>query len=173
MEAALEKVRSEFGREYDLRITGERLQTPGKLKIHVRELGVDMRLTPSFDRGQAEALLRSAVADLDAATPAPRPTTIDLHPSWPAYRLPATSRLARTLQEAASRAFGRAVPLAVVGPSNVGNFLSELGIEATTGFGVTCRNVHASDEAIEVASVAPVYEAYDQTLLSLLSSTNC
>jgi 1-pyrroline-5-carboxylate dehydrogenase len=32
MEAALEKVRSEFGREYDLRIAGERLQTPDKLK---------------------------------------------------------------------------------------------------------------------------------------------
>jgi 1-pyrroline-5-carboxylate dehydrogenase len=32
MEAALEKVRSEFGHEYDLRIAGERLTTAGKLK---------------------------------------------------------------------------------------------------------------------------------------------
>src|SRR5712692_7657783 len=32
MEAALAKVRSEFGREYDPRISGERLKTPDKLK---------------------------------------------------------------------------------------------------------------------------------------------
>lgn len=55
------------------------------------ELGVDLRLTPRFDAAQAEALLRGAVADLDAAMPAPRPTTIELPPAGP----PIASRLRR------------------------------------------------------------------------------
>lgn len=123
---------------------------------------------PRFDAAQAEALLRGAVADLDAAMPAPRPTTIELHPGWPAYRLPSSSPFACTLQEAAGRAFGRVPRLTVVGPSNVGNLLAGLGIEATAGFGVTCQNLHAPDEAVEVASIAPVYETYRHALRVLL-----
>lgn len=55
-----------------------------------------------------------------------------------------------------------------MGPSNVGNLLAGLGIEATAGFGVTCQNLHAPDEAVEVASIAPVYETYRHALRVLL-----
>lgn len=55
-----------------------------------------------------------------------------------------------------------------MGPSNVGNLLAGLGIEATAGFGVTCQNLHAPDEAVEVASIAPVYETCRHALRVLL-----
>ncbi|HEY3240946.1 MAG TPA: M20 family peptidase, partial [Acidimicrobiia bacterium] len=131
------------------------------------EVGVDFRLTPRFDAARAEALLREMVADLDATTPAPSPTTIELQPGWPAYRLPATSPLPRALQDAAGCVFGRPPPFAIVGPSNIGNFLAEIGIEATAGFGVTAQNLHAADEAVEIASIAPVYQTYRHALLTL------
>lgn len=134
----------------------------------VCKVGIDCRLTPYFPSDRAETLLRELVADLDATTPAPRPTTIELLPGWPAYRLPPTSRLARSLQEAAARVLKRPCPCRVVGPSNIGNFLSELGIEATAGFGVSYRNLHATDEAAEVASIAPVYDTYRDAVRRLL-----
>jgi len=79
-----------------------------------------------------------------------------------------TSELDRSLQEAAASALKRPCPFVVVGPSNIGNFLAELGIEATAGFGVSYRNLHAADEAVEVASIAPVYETYRYALRMLL-----
>jgi succinyl-diaminopimelate desuccinylase len=132
------------------------------------EVGIDVRLTPRFEAGDAEALLRELVADLDATTAAPRPTTIELQAGWPSYRLPATSPLARSLQVAAAGVLKRPCPLAVVGPSNIGNFLAGLGIEATAGFGVSYRNLHAADEAVEVASIGPVYETYRHALRLLV-----
>lgn len=131
------------------------------------DVEVDVRLTPRFDAGRAEFLLRGAAAALDAEHPGPSPTAVELHPGWPAYRLADGSPLAAALQEGARRAFGRTPPFEVVGPSNAGNFLAGLGVEATAGFGVTCRNIHAVDEAILVESIAPVYEAY-RTALDLL-----
>jgi succinyl-diaminopimelate desuccinylase len=56
----------------------------------------------------------------------------------------------------------------VVGPSNIGNFLAQFGIEATAGFGVSYRNLHAADEAAEVASIGPVYDTYREALQTLL-----
>lgn len=132
------------------------------------EVGIDIRLTPRFQRDHAAALLRELVADLDATIPAPRPTTIELQPGWPAYRLPPTSPLAGSLEAAAARVLGRPCPGRVVGPSNIGNHLAELGIEATAGFGVSHRNLHAADEAAEVASIAPVYATYQEALRRLL-----
>ena len=93
---------------------------------------------------------------------------ITLQRGWPAYRLPATSPLPGALREGALRAFGRTPPPAVVGPSNAGNYLAGLGIEATAGFGVTGRNIHAVDEAIDLASIGPAYEAYGVALDLLL-----
>lgn len=132
------------------------------------EVGIDVRLTPHFETDKAEAVLRALVAELDADAPGPRPTTIELQPGWPPYRLPVTSPLARSLQEAAERVLGRPCPLVVAGPSNIGNFLAELGIEATAGFGVSYRNLHAADEAVDVASIGPVYHAYRDALRTLL-----
>ena len=64
------------------------------------------------------------------------------------------------LQHSAWRRLGRQVPLAVCGPSNVGNHLASCGIEATCGFGVTDKNLHAPNECIEVSTIKVVYEIY-------------
>ena len=63
----------------------------------------------------------------------------------------------------------RDLPAAVAGPSSIGNYLATLGIPATSGFGVTYRNLHAADECIQLASIAPTYAAYLGALRELLS----
>jgi succinyl-diaminopimelate desuccinylase len=131
------------------------------------EVGIDVRLTPLFEADRAEAILRELVTDLDATTPAPQPTTIEVQPGCPAYRLPPASQLARSLQEAAAKVLKRPCPCNVVGPSNIGNLLAQLGIEATAGFGVSYRNLHAADEAAEIRSIGPVYDTYRDALRSL------
>ena len=60
MEAALAKVRSEFGREYDLRIVGERLKTPDKLKSvnpsrPSEIVGIHQKATPEMAAKAIEA----------------------------------------------------------------------------------------------------------------------
>lgn len=133
-------------------------------------LSVDVRLTPRHDAAWAEQLLRELCRSLDDSIPSRQPTVVDPQTTWPAYCLPATSRLASSLRVAARRVLGRDVPLAVAGPSNIGNFLSTLGIEATCGFGLPYRNLHGADEAIEVASIPLVYDAYVGAVRRLLAA---
>jgi succinyl-diaminopimelate desuccinylase len=127
-------------------------------------VAVDIRLTPRFDAMAAETFLRQEAMSLDVEAPAPRPTEVQVLMARNAYRLPARSSLAAALQSGGAAAFGRTPPLDVVGPSNVGNLLAEIGIEATAGFGVGYRNLHAVDEAIDLTTVAPVYRAYRQAV---------
>lgn len=132
-------------------------------------VAVDIRLTPRFDARWAEGLVRALCRSLDETVPGSRATVVEPETTWPAYRLPATSRLAASLQAGARRALGRDVPLAVAGPSNIGNYLATLSIEATCGFGVAYRNLHGADEAIEMASIGPVYDAYLGAVRELLA----
>jgi hypothetical protein len=72
--------------------------------------------------------------------PSRLPTLVVPDSTWPAYRLPAASKLASALQEGARRSLGRSLPLTVAGPY----------------------------EAIEVASIPKVYEAYRAAVRQLL-----
>jgi succinyl-diaminopimelate desuccinylase len=132
-------------------------------------VSLDVRLTPRHDAAWAERLVRRLCQAVDETVPSRRPTAVELRTTWPAYWLPETSPLARALGAGARAALGRSVPLAVAGPSNIGNYLAALGIEATCGFGVAYRNLHGADEAIDVASIPPVYEAYVSAVRSLLA----
>lgn len=129
---------------------------------------LDLRLTPALEAAAAEALVRRICEGLDRSAPSREPTRLEVGPTWPAYRLPESSPAARALRESARDVLGRGVPAEVVGPSNIGNYLASLGIEATCGFGVNYRNLHAVDERIEVATVLPVYEIYRRAVTSLL-----
>lgn len=133
-------------------------------------ISVDIRLTPRHDAGWAEGLVRNLCRSLDEAIPSRQPTIVEPETTWPAYQLPATSRLAASLRAGARRALGREVPVAVAGPSNIGNFLATMGTEATCGFGVAYRNLHGADEAIEVASIPLVYQAYLAAVGDLLAA---
>jgi succinyl-diaminopimelate desuccinylase len=112
--------------------------------------------------------LDNVIAQVDQHWPDTRPTLVQLATRWPAYALPAGSRLRTTLLEAA-HAFGTDVEPKIAGPSNIGNYLAGLGIPATAGFGVAYTGLHATDERIRLDTIPTVQAVYHATLLSLLA----
>jgi len=102
--------------------------TPDLCTLHL-----DIRTTPTFNDTTASALLDHVIArptNPSAADP------LQLTSRWPAYALPADSRLRTTPLEAA-HAFGVDVKPKIAGPSNIGLSLAALGIPATASCGVT------------------------------------
>lgn len=131
------------------------------------EVRVDIRLTPRFTDEHAHKALAESVSALDAAFPAVAPTDVDWIPGWPAYRLRPNHPLARALRDASRDELGTEVPTAVVGPSNIGNYLASLGVPALCGFGVRFEGIHAADERIDLDSLEPVYRIYRAALRTL------
>lgn len=131
-------------------------------------VAVDVRLTPSCDAAWAEALIRGVCRVVDEAMPSAGPTAVEPDSTWPAYRLSRGSPIVEALQTAVRLVQERDVPLRVAGPSNIGNYLASLGIDATCGFGVAYRNLHGADEAIDLRTVMPVYETYFAGVSQLL-----
>jgi succinyl-diaminopimelate desuccinylase len=129
---------------------------------------VDMRLTPAFGAETAGAVLREAVDDVDREWPTVKPTSIEFQESWPAYTLPESSAVAGALVDAARRQ-GVSVRRAAVGPSNIGNYLAALGIEATAGFGARQKGLHGLDECVDVSCLAPVGAVYEDAVMHLLA----
>ncbi|MDF2264908.1 M20/M25/M40 family metallo-hydrolase [Streptomyces coacervatus] len=135
------------------------------------ELGIDIRTTPAFDADAADALIRRAVAELDALLPAPRPTAITPMASWPPYRLTEDQQPAAALLEAAARE-GLTVRAKTAGPSNIGNLLAAEGIPATAGFGVRYEGLHGRDERACLADLPKVHAVYEQAVLHLLTDSS-
>ena len=133
------------------------------------EINVDVRITPPFGETEARHWLSEAVSQVDRSCPSPRPTSIEYVGSWPAYRLQEELPLLKLFGENAQAAFGRQIPFGICGPSNVGNLLSIYRIPATCGFGVTCENIHAPNERIEISSIGPVTTAYRETVRGFLA----
>jgi Peptidase dimerisation domain len=116
-------------------------------------VNVDVRLTPTFDRQAAVDLLEEAAREFDRRWPAPRPTRLDYLESWPPYRLSKRLPPCAALTEAAACYLPNAPRMKVAGPSNIGNYLAQLGIPATAGFGVVYRGLHGTDESINLVAV--------------------
>jgi len=131
-------------------------------------LNVDIRLTTRFDRDAARAHVAHLVAAFDRDATELAPTDVVWNEGWPAYQLDSALPLVRALREAATAVLGRDIATEVVGPSSVGNYLSGRGVPATNGFGVTCENIHAANERIEISSISPVFEVYSRAVWSLL-----
>jgi len=74
--------------------------------------------------------------------------------------VPESDPFVRAFQIAGSEAFGRDIPLAVCGPSNIGNLFAAYAIATICGLGVTAENVHGTDECALLASVSPAYLGY-------------
>ncbi|NLT55119.1 MAG: M20 family metallopeptidase [Actinomycetales bacterium] len=133
------------------------------------EVEVDIRLTPDFDADAARTLLRRTLAEVDKAAPAPRRSTIEqVAEPWPPFKLAHDHPLPKALLEAARSCGFDPIPV-VAGPSNIGNLLAGRGIPATAGFGVRYRALHATDEAIDLATIPAVQATYHRALLSLLA----
>lgn len=135
-------------------------------------VSVDIRLTPRCGAAWADRLVRDLCRSVDEAIPSRAATTVEPDATWPAYRLPGRSPIARALRDAARRALGRDVPAVVAGPSNIGNYLVTTGIEATCGFGLTYRNLHAADEAVDLTTLPAVYAAYGAAVRTLLEPSD-
>lgn len=131
------------------------------------ELNVDVRTTPAFAARDAEALVRGAVAALDAELPAPTPTDITPVATWPPFRLAADEQPAAALLNAAAEA-GLTVRPKTAGPSNIGNLLAGEGIAATAGFGVPYEGLHGIDERAHLAELPQVHAVYRRAVLGLL-----
>ncbi|MFN0087537.1 MAG: M20 family metallopeptidase [Blastocatellia bacterium] len=129
---------------------------------------LDFRLTPKVDRTIAEQWLEAILRAGDADDPGPIDTQIEWGESWPAYHVPKESALVQCVLRAAKEVFGRKIPTAISGPSNIGNYLAINKIPTLSGFGVTGYNIHAADENLELESVLPVYETYRRAIPMLL-----
>lgn len=134
-------------------------QIPGRCEVNV-----DIRLTPSWDAGWARALVHDALGRLDRELPTAYRSVASETESWPAYRLDPGLPPVEALRRAAEESFGRPVPAAIAGPSNIGNYLACFGIPATCGFGVTYGGLHGADEWADLSTVEPVYRAYRQAM---------
>ncbi|WP_176054139.1 M20 family metallopeptidase [Paraburkholderia caribensis] len=159
-----------FDRPAQLTVTGIRAGDGTFTSVPDRcELTVDCRLTPGFDASEARRVIEDIVRDRDAQHDPSLATSIEWISGWPAYRVPDSHPMTRALHRAARRELGADLPLAVAGPSNIGNYLASLGVPALCGFGVQCEGIHAANERIELASIAPVYRVYESALLTLLA----
>lgn len=132
-------------------------------------LNLDVRLTPRFGDRVAAELVRTHVADVDAAWPGTRSTELEITTCWPAYQLPDESGLKSALL-AAARGAGLSPEAKIAGPSNIGNYLAGLGIPAIAGFGVDYEGLHGTDERVRIDSIPAVQAAYHQACLTLLTA---
>jgi succinyl-diaminopimelate desuccinylase len=152
-----------------LTLTGIDGGGPGFSQVPDRcELRLDLRLTGAFDDAAARAAIASRVQLHDAGyRPAPA-TRIDWIDGWPPYRVADAHPMVQALRAASSDETGAPLPTQVVGPSNIGNYLAGLGVPALCGFGVRGEGVHAADERVDLASIAPVWRIYRGALRRLL-----
>ena len=133
-------------------------------------VNVDVRLTTSFDENDAKNLIREAMILVDERWPLPnKPTTVEFSESWPAYRLDQDSPLRVALTRAAEHHLEDGVTAKVAGPSNIGNYLAKLGIDATAGLGVNYKGLHATDERIELATIPIIQAIYHEAVRTLLN----
>ncbi|HEY3598847.1 MAG TPA: M20 family metallopeptidase [Paraburkholderia sp.] len=162
-----------FNRPAQLTVTGIQSGDGGFTAVPDRcELTVDIRLTPRFDAQHARDRIAAAVRAHDLAYPHSSAnnllTDIEWIAGWPAYRVPETHPMVRALCEAARRTLGAQPSCEVAGPSNIGNYLASLAIPALCGFGPRGEQLHASDERVDLSTIAPVYQIYEDALLHLL-----
>ena len=151
-----------------LTITGMRGGGEGFSQIpDLCEMKLDVRLTPAFTDRLAREAVGRVVAEADAQCPQAQRTEIVWHDGWPAYRVPDSHPLVSAMREACQAELGTNVPIGIVGPSNIGNYLSCLGVPALCGFGVRDEGIHAANERIELATIEPVYKIYRDALRRL------
>jgi succinyl-diaminopimelate desuccinylase len=132
---------------------------------------VDIRLTPTFGHLEARRMLSQSLAMIDNQMPSGQKSILKVQDTWPAYKLDINSDVVDTLLKSANEHFNKKVNCRVCGPSNVGNYLSSLDIEATCGFGVTCKNIHASNECVDISTIKPVYDSYFGAVMELTNAS--
>ena len=133
------------------------------------ECAVDIRLTPQFDAEAARVFIDKTLARIDRQAGNAHPSTLSKPNSWPAYKTPDDALLPQLLQKAAAEVLGATPPLAISGPSNIGNYLAMHGTQVLSGFGVDFKNIHGPDECVRVASIADVFAVYRAAVKAYLA----
>lgn len=153
-------------------VTGLRGGTSFSVIPEQAELDVDVRLTPGFTDQKARQFLESEIEMLrsEQSWAEDYGVEIEEHETQPAYQLDPTVEIVDALQGAARRVLSSPPEIAVAGPSNVGNYLAQMDIPATCGFGVDYKHLHAPNECIRVNTLGPVYQTYGQALLQLFNN---
>jgi succinyl-diaminopimelate desuccinylase len=122
---------------------------------------LDMRLTPAFDAAAATHWLEGLID--------PAITRIEGVESWPPYLVAEADPLVRAFHAAGEAAFHRTIPVAVCGPSNIGNLLAARGIPTICGLGVSAEAVHGTDECALTDSIPAAYRGYREGVLGFLA----
>jgi succinyl-diaminopimelate desuccinylase len=130
---------------------------------------VDVRITPSFDGGEASAWLHELVARVDMKIPSPAKSIVELDQTWPAYAVDVNSRLVTCFLTEGRVAFNRPIMPEICGPSNIGNFLASYGIPTICGLGVSYENIHGADESSDVTSIPSSFRSYLAGALNFLA----
>ena len=131
-------------------------------------INVDIRLTTEFTADDASGLLHEIVTGIDQEWPQTAPTQTSVQQTWPAYKLGEDTPIRTVLTTAAGRHLPHSPRPKVSGPSNIGNYLAQLGIPATAGLGVRYEGLHGADERIEIATVPLIQATYHEAVLTLL-----
>lgn len=131
-------------------------QVPDKAVI-----GVDIRLTPDFDRAAAEQWLHDLLACFDEEAGDRFPTDVCYLESWRAYQIDEGHAVVQSFRSAGEREFGTRIATEVCGPSNIGNLLAAQGVATICGLGVGYSNLHAADENAMLADVPAVIRAWE------------
>jgi succinyl-diaminopimelate desuccinylase len=105
---------------------------------------------------------------VDQRAPRIAATTIGYATSWPAFRLAEDTPIVAALREAAARHLDRTPAPKGCRPSDIGNYLASLGIPTTAGFGAY-RNLHGTDECIQVTTVPTMQAVCHEAVLALLT----
>jgi succinyl-diaminopimelate desuccinylase len=129
--------------------------TPSKI-----ECGLDIRLTPTFDRPAAEAFIQRLLADIARDIGDAHSCTLGPVTCWPAFRTPDDALLPRLLKSSALQVLGQAPEFSVSGPSNIGNYLAQHGTQVVAGFGVEYRRIHGPDECVKLDSIPGIRNSY-------------
>lgn len=132
-------------------------------------VNIDARLVPGFEAREFRSIVADLVRQCDEKFPFEKSTSSRFFASWPPYKLDRERKIVQLLKKHAEMSFGHPVGLELSGPSNVGNYLASMGVDATCGFGVTGGQLHAADEYIEISTIEPTFQAYLGTVLELLS----
>lgn len=134
------------------------------------ECALDIRTTPDFDAQAAQQWLGRTLQAIDRRAGGRHASRHSRPSSWPPYRTPDDALLPQLMCAAAARHLGHAPPLTVSGPSNIGNVLAAGGSQVLCGFGVRYRGLHGPDEAIDLATLAPVQAVYRALVSSYLKA---
>lgn len=134
-------------------------------------LKVDIRLTPLFRTDNAKTLIEQTIKKVENNNTDLKTETKYLE-SWESFKTADNSKFANGLKSSAEKILSKEVPKFVCGPSNIGNYIAQKGIEVTVGFGVTYENIHAPNECAYIDTIPDIFNTYKDFIVNYFKEKN-